>query len=138
MDFADGSFVSTSWATLDSGSDPFRDAQSTCLPCVAPTSPPAPMPGTPAPPPRPGQPPCSQCPTNPTFAQRLVARDSGPPCCTTETYEYGANPWPWAWGGNTTTPSPEMAPELWQDLYVVKNRAQTGFDYAPIFNPYVL
>ncbi len=134
--FADGSNVPISWATLES--NPFLDPRSTCLPCTSPQNPPAPMPDTPAPPPNPGQAPCHACPPNATFAQRLIVRDTGPPCCTTETYGYNTTTWPWSWGGEATTPSPEMTPELWQDLYVVKNRAVTGFDYAPIFNPYVL
>ena len=136
MDFSDGSYMSTSWATFES--DPFHDGKAACLSCASPQRPPAPTAGTPAPPPRPGQAPCVACPADSTFAQRLNARDSGPPCCVTETYGYAAPTWPWQWGGNSSTPAPPMAPELWQDLYAVKNRALTGFDLSPTFNPYVL
>jgi len=44
-------------------------------------------------------------------------RDSGPPCCTTETYGYNNQPWPWQWANGSSTPNTGMEPELWQDLY---------------------
>jgi hypothetical protein len=56
----------------------------------------------------------------------------------TEKYGYNSQKWPWEWANGSNTPHTGMEPELWQDLYVVKNRARTGFPYNPIFNPNVL
>lgn len=124
--------VPVSWSIMDS--DPYnRDPTQACLPCKSISRPPTH--GTPAPPPAPGQAPCLACPANNTYAQRLITRDAGPPCCITETYGHTA--WPWQWGGNVNTPDGD-SPELWQDHYVVKDRTATGFDLTPSFNPYVL
>lgn len=116
MNRADGSTVPVAWATLDS--NPFRDPKSTCLPCVPNITTEAP---------------CAACPNKPTLATRMIERDSGPPCCATETYSYAPG-WPWEWGGEAT-PSPSLSPALWQDLYAVK---QQMHPYSPIFNPTVL
>jgi hypothetical protein len=124
MNFEDSSSVSTSWTALDS--NPFVDAKSTCLPCAS---------GPPS------RAPCAACPEGATFAQRLVARDTGMPCCVTEAYG-GSHGWPWL-SASTVEPSGGLldssGPDLWRDLYEIKNRAaEGGFKYAPIFNPYVL
>ena len=133
--------VPVSWATMES--NPYnRDPTDACLSCTSTGR--QPSHGTPAPPPMRGQPPCAACPNNTTFGQRRTVRDSGPPCCTTETYgsAAGQGQWPWTWGGDTMTMLPDatstVPPELWQDAYEVKNRAATGFYLAPTFNPYVL
>lgn len=124
---------STSWATM--ASDPYtRDPSSNCLPCQTPEYI-APTRGTPAPPPASGQSPCVACPNSATFGERRIARDAGPPCCVTE--QYGHSSWPWGYADGST-PDTGLEPQLWQDLYVVKNRAKTGFEFSPIFNPYVL
>ena len=148
MDYSDNSYVPTSWAVLST--DPFQDPRADCLQCQPFKNPSngaaAPQYGdVAAPPPGPGVRPCPQCPALPTFPQRLIARDLGPPCCTTETYRYNTGKWPWQYGSFTAgvinsveTPSPPNPPELFQDLYAVKNRARSGFKYDPIFNPYVL
>jgi hypothetical protein len=139
MDY-DSYDVPVSWATMTS--DPYnQDPSAQCLPCKTPSYV-APSWHTPAPPPAPGQAPCVQCPNNRTMGMRRTVRDSGPPCCITETYGneggYNNQPWPWQWADGSTTPNTGMEPELWQDLYEVKDRAQTGFAFNPIFNPYVL
>ena len=144
MDYVDNSYVPVSWATLDS--ETFHDGKAACMPCTINPNPPAPGVGLgsiAAPPPLPGMAPCVACPSNATFPQRLNVRDEGPPCCTTESYSYNKGAWPWQYGGmslgesEALTPS-TTAPQLWQDLYTVKDRRATGFALSPIFNPYVL
>ncbi len=44
--------------------------------------------------------------------------------------------WPWEYAGSST---PGAGPEpLWQDLYEVRDRSKTGFEFQTVFNPYVL
>jgi hypothetical protein len=125
---------SMSWATMTS--DPYmQDSSSSCLPCQTPAYI-DPTHGTPAPPPAPGQAPCAACPTNATFNDRRTVRDAGPPCCVTQEYGY-TSAWPWAYAEGST-PDTGLDPELFQDLYVVKDRRKTGFALNPMFNPYVL
>jgi hypothetical protein len=125
---------STSWATT--ASDPYqRDPTAACLPCQTKHMPATR--GTPAPPPAPGQAPCMACPPNATFAERRTVRDAGPPCCITE--KYGNIPaWPWGYADGSSTPDTGLQPQLWQDIYEVKDRSKTGFAFSPVFNPYVL
>jgi hypothetical protein len=65
------------------------------------------------------------------------------PCCITESYDTNTSTsWPWmsvSNGVSTSAGSLDDGPELWMDLYEIKNRVtEGGFQYAPIFNPYVL
>ena len=132
MEYAD---VPVSYSVIDA--NPYqRDPTAECLPCKS--HPRTGSRGTPAPPPAHGQAPCAACPAAPTWSGRRQVRDAGPPCSTTEAYRHA--PWPRSWGGSASTPdvSPTSAPELWQDLYMVKNRSVTGFPLNPTFNPFVL
>lgn len=126
--------VPISWASM--ASSPYhRDPTSKCLPCQSVHR--APSPGTPAPPPAAGKAPCVACPNAAAFADRKNIRDTGPPCCVTETYGHSQQ-WPWMWGGESDTPNTNGVPELWQEQYKVKDRSQTGFYLSPTFNPHVL
>jgi len=124
------------WQNLDTA---FRDGNtSKCLKtCVPSQNPPLPMPGTPAPPPVRGEKPCVECASGFTFPQRLNKQDEGMPCCTSGQDSY-RSAWPWNWGGGEEVLGPALSPQLWQDLYAVKNRAVTGFAYDPNVNPFVL
>lgn len=127
--------LTNGWSSLDQ--NPYnRDPSANCLPCKTVHMPPTRA--VPAPPPAPGQAPCVACPSDATFAQRLITRDSGPPCCVTEKYGYNQEAWPYNFGGHTVTPD-TMDAELFQDLYVIKDRvADSSNSYTPIFNAYVL
>ena len=115
--------VPVTWANMSS--NPYnQDPSATCLPCKS-----AYVPGHPA---------CTACPDNANMGMRRTMRDAGPPCCVTEKYGYNSQKWPWEWADGSSTPHTQMEPELWQDLYAVKDRVRTGFPYNPIFNPYVL
>ena len=118
-------------------SDPYmRDPSANCLPCQS-SKYRAPTRGTPAPPPVPGQAPCAACPSNATFGERRTARDAGPPCCITEKYG-NTRAWPWEYADGSSTPDAGPEPPLWQDIYEVKDRTKTGFEFQTVFNPYVL
>lgn len=81
---------------------------------------------------------CTSCPPCKVdrFQTRLMVRDSGPPCCTTESYGY-KNGWPYQFAGGSVCPNGPDLP-LFQDLYAVKKRPTYAVPIEPIYNPYLL
>lgn len=82
---------------------------------------------------------CTSCPPckSDRFQTRMMVRDAGPPCCTTESYDYGTGLWPYQFAGGSTCPNGPDLP-LFQDLYEVKKRPKSDMPLAPIYNPYLL
>jgi hypothetical protein len=82
---------------------------------------------------------CTSCPSckSDRFQTRMMVRDSGPPCCTTESYTYNTSAWPYQFAGGSTCPNGPDLP-LFQDLYAVKKRSLSDVPLAPIYDPYVL
>lgn len=82
---------------------------------------------------------CTACPPCKAdrFQTRMMVRDAGPPCCTTESYEYGTGHWPYQFAGGVTCPNGPDLP-LFQDLYAVKKRPYYQLPVAPIYDPYTL
>ena len=82
---------------------------------------------------------CTSCPPCKVdrFATRMMVRDAGPPCCTTESYEYNTGMWPFEFAGGSTCPNGPDLP-LFQDLYTMKKRPKSDFPLAPIYDPYLL
>jgi hypothetical protein len=81
---------------------------------------------------------CTSCPpcTTQRFQTRLMVRDAGPPCCTTETYSYGTT-WPYEFAGGSTCPDTK-SPPLFQELYNVRNYAPGDARLNTPYNPFVL
>jgi hypothetical protein len=82
---------------------------------------------------------CTSCPPCKVdrFQTRLMVRDAGPPCCTTESYEYNTGAWPYQFAGGSVCPNGPDLP-LFQDLYAIKKRPQYQMPVEPIYDPYVL
>lgn len=82
---------------------------------------------------------CTSCPPCKAdrFQTRLMARDAGPPCCTTESYDYGTGAWPYEFAGGSTCPQGPDLP-LYQDLYYIKKRPMHDLPLALSYNPYLL
>jgi hypothetical protein len=82
---------------------------------------------------------CTACPACKVdrFQTRMMIRDAGPPCCTTESYDYNTGKWPYEFAGGSTCPNGPDLP-LYQDLYAVKKRPRYDLPLEPIYNPYLL
>lgn len=81
---------------------------------------------------------CTSCPPCEVdrFQTQLMVRDANPPCCTTESYQYGTN-WPYEFAGGSTCPKGPELP-LFQDLYHVRNYPAQDIPIATPFNPWYL
>jgi len=81
---------------------------------------------------------CTSCPTCTAdrFQTRMMTRDAGPPCCTTESYQYGTS-WPYEFAGGSTCPKGESLP-LFQELYNVRSYPAQDIPIQTPYNPYYI